>query len=47
MRIKTRAYALKVMLLRFIDSLVNRLVKIRAGGVAGDWDHYFPIRQVL
>jgi hypothetical protein len=42
-----RACASILVLLRLFDSLVNSIAKIRAGGVAGNWDHYFPIRQVF
>jgi hypothetical protein len=33
-----------LVLLRLFDSPVNSIVKICAGGVAGDWDSRFPIR---
>jgi hypothetical protein len=42
-----RAYASILVLLRLFDSPVNDIAKICAGGVAGDWDHHFPISQVL
>jgi hypothetical protein len=41
----TRAFPSILVLLRFFDSLVNRLAEIRAGGVVGDWDLVSPIRQ--
>jgi hypothetical protein len=42
---KTRACASRIMCLRFFDSFVDSFAKIRVGGVAGDRDHYFPIKR--
>jgi hypothetical protein len=44
MRINIYVCASILVLLYFIDSPVNRLTEIRA---AGDWGHYFSIKQVL